>query len=165
MMHWYILKCIPNRQRAAANDVAKVGDAYYPTEERTVRNSSGRALRSMRVASMPGYVFARLSGVPWSVLRMSPALTGVLTTGDRFAAPALLSNDDIAALRASCAASAGPSGRGFRRGDAIRIAAGPFIGWESRVTEISRMMVTCKVMQFDKMHEVDMPVHYVERVA
>lgn len=142
---WICLTVVGGREFAAAFEIEKLGPSAFVPYEYTQTRARGKGgkpvVRSRRVPLMPGYLFVRCDGdVPWFALsiireRRGPIITGVL----RYPGGPLarFAQSDIDALRAAAARSAGPSGRGYRRGDIVRARVGRYdTTVEARVVEI-----------------------------
>lgn len=166
---WICLKAIGGREFAAARDVERLGgDAFVPWEyvQRRARGKMGRPiLRAHRAPMLPGYVFCQWRGeIPWHPLRLVEPIIGCLMRDSR---PAMFPQSDIDTLKSAAIASAGPAGgKGFRRGDMVRIAAGhPYEGWETRLLEIKDDIVRLEVSALGKLHRVKIPVTAIEKAA
>ncbi len=171
-MNWHILKCIGGHEREAADDIDKLmGKAFYPVETRHVRGRGKMGkpvIRAIRSPMMPTYVFARWNSYdpPWHALALSRYLSGYLATDLGNGPPAFVTDVQIDDMRNWSAASAGTSsGRGLRVGDMMRITSGPYAGWESEIEDIKGMMLTLRVMQFNRMFPMQVRADQAERAA
>lgn len=122
------------------SDVTQV---VVPTEEEVEVKSGQR--RTVTKKILPGYVLVqmKLTDQSWNVVRNTPGVTGFVGSGGK---PTPLAENEVGKILKQMAAEAPKVKIGFRRGQSVRIADGPFIDFVGVVDEINTEKGKVKVL-------------------
>lgn len=138
-MDWFALTVRGGAEDVAAAQLGRWGvEVMLPMVARRVRGQYGRKARVVARPALPGYLFARLSGGQWPLLRRSSAIHGVVAVDG---APRALTGRDLDRVRAIAVtmqaeadAEAQPRARTvLRRGDRVEVVGTVMAGWAGLV--------------------------------
>jgi transcription antitermination factor NusG len=142
--------------------------AFYPVTEST-RYRQGRDYTHEQ-RFIPGYVFAHFNGAPrWHLLTWEhPWITGVIRRHD--GEPGWLTEDSIAGLKAmrstaEILTNKQRHARTIRKGDKVRIRDGVHQDRQTEVVELRGAMGIIRIEIFGGVHEVEMELGRMEKVA
>lgn len=174
-LRWYVLRCAPNKEESIVRVFDLAGlPAAIPTSPRE-RRQRGKLLK-WRVANMPGYVLVGFPGsgpIPWyAVLRYGlirsvvgfcgvpqqvPWATSYVKDGvvKKGGVERLL--PDLEAIRIG-AAKCARAMRAFEINEGIRIEAGPFTGFQGKVSDVTETELTAMIELFGRQTPVQIPV-------
>ena len=129
-LQWYALRSKPNKEEALWSEVCARGhESFFPQIRVQPANPRARKIRPY----FPGYMFVRfdLLTVGFSTLAWLPHSYGLVSFG---AQPPAVPDGLINALQRRVEqinASGGELFDGLKHGEAVRIEAGPFAGYEA----------------------------------
>lgn len=127
---WYVLRSKPRKENVVWQQVRNQGfETFYPRLRVNPVNPRARKLRPY----FPGYLFVKadLEDVGISAFQYMPHTLGLVSFGGE---PADVPDSLIAAVRKrveEIASAGGDVFDGLKKGDAVRIEAGPFEGYEA----------------------------------
>lgn len=138
---WFVIRARPGREASAVEGLKERGftDVYLPTERRLVRGLRGS--RPVDRALIPGLIFLGIgpsSPSVYEACRVS-CVTDLVRQASGEAAAIRRCADghhpvyDIRAREAAGEFDHTPKAKKLRRGERVRIAAGPFSGWVGEV--------------------------------
>ena len=138
---WFVIRARPGREASAVEGLRERGftDVYLPTERRLVRGLRGS--RPVDRALIPGLIFLGIgpsSPSVYDACRVS-CVTDLVRHASGEAAAIRRCADghhpvyDIRARQAAGEFDHTPKAKKLRRGERVRIAAGPFSGWIGEV--------------------------------
>ncbi len=134
MKPWYAIQTKPSKEQAVVAALDRVGvEVYCPRIKR--RHFRKRRKVCMEVPLFPGYLFARLAFLQdYARVRWTPGLVRVVTSGG---VPVEVSEEMLREVRAMERAGNRGGLRSARLapGSRVCVMAGPFAGFEGRVTE------------------------------
>ena len=118
----------------AMNSGDEVFQVIVPTEEEVEVKNGQR--RTVTKKILPGYVLVqmKLSDQSWNVVRNTPGITGFVGTGVK---PVPLREEEVSQILKQMSAEAPRVKIGFRKGQSIRVADGPFIDFVGVVDDIN----------------------------
>jgi len=122
-------------QRIKAMDSGdEVFQVMVPTEEEIEVKNGQR--RTVTKKILPGYVLVqmKLSDQSWDVVRNTPGVTGFVGSENK---PIPLREEEVSQILKQMEAEAPKVKIGFRKGQSIRVADGPFIDFVGVVDDIS----------------------------
>jgi len=122
-------------QRIKAMDSGdEVFQVTVPTEEEIEVKNGQRHTVTKKI--LPGYVLVqmKLSDQSWSVVRNTPGVTGFVGSENK---PIPLREEEVSQILKQMEAEAPKVKIGFRKGQSIRVADGPFIDFVGVVDDIS----------------------------
>ncbi|MAF85470.1 MAG: transcription termination/antitermination protein NusG [Dehalococcoidales bacterium] len=122
-------------QRIKAMDSGdEVFEVTVPTEEEIEVKNGQR--RTVTKKILPGYVLVqmKLSDQSWNVVRNTPGVTGFVGSENK---PIPLREEEVSQILKQMEAEAPKVKIGFRKGQSIRVADGPFIDFVGVVDDIS----------------------------
>ncbi len=122
-------------QRIKAMDSGdEVFEVTVPTEEEIEVKNGQR--RTVTKKILPGYVLVqmKLSDQSWNVVRNTPGVTGFVGSENK---PIPLREEEVSKILKQMEAEAPKVKIGFRKGQSIRVADGPFIDFVGIVDDIS----------------------------
>jgi len=122
-------------QRIKAMDSGdEVVQVTVPTEEEIEVKNGQR--RTVTKKILPGYVLVqmKLSDQSWNVVRNTPGVTGFVGSENK---PIPLREEEVSQILKQMEAEAPKVKIGFRKGQSIRVADGPFIDFVGVVDDIS----------------------------
>jgi transcription antitermination factor NusG len=174
-LRWYVLRCPPNKEESIVRVFDHAGiPAAIPTSPREKR-CRGKLLK-WRVANMPGYVLVGFPGrgeIPWyavlryglirSVVGFCGAPRQVPWTNTYMKDGAVKKGGverllpDFDAIRIG-AAKFMRAMRAFEKGEGVRIEAGPFTGFQGRVSDVTETEATVLIELFGRQTPVQIPV-------
>ena len=120
-----------------------ISEVIIPTEEEIEVRSGQR--RNVTKKTLPGYVLIqmRMDDQSWNIVRNTPGVTGFVGTGNK---PTPLSEGEMSQILTQMTAEAPKVKVGFRKGQSIRVADGPFIDFVGIVEEINPEKGKVKVL-------------------
>jgi transcriptional antiterminator NusG len=120
-----------------------ISQVTIPTEDE-VEIKSGRR-RTVPRKILPGYILVqmRLTDRSWDIVRDTPGVTGFVGSGNK---PVPLKEEEIGQILKQMAAEAPRVKVGFRKGQSIRVADGPFIDFVGVVDEVNLEKGKAKVL-------------------
>ena len=127
---WYVIRSKPHRERFVSQQLSRQGlEVFFPTA--CVHPTNPRAARERPY--FPGYLFVHLDldAVGVSRLRWLPAAVGLLEFGGE---PAIVPDTLVTQLKrrvASIQAAGGLVFADLKKGDPVKITAGPLAGYEA----------------------------------
>jgi len=128
--HWYALRSKPHKEDVVYRQVRMKGfESFYPRLRVHPVNPRSRKVRPY----FPGYLFvyADIEEVGLSVFQWMPHAMGIVTFGSE---PAIVPDNLIQGIRKrveEIAEAGGELFEGLKQGDVVRIADGPFRGYEA----------------------------------
>ena len=132
-MHWYAIQTKPNKERALQAALDEEGfEVYCPRLARPPRRANGRTWKELVL--FPGYLFARFDFArDYARLRWKPGLVRVVMSGTT---PLAVSEATLVSVRQMEKDGARSLIRpvGWRPGTRVRVAQGPFSGFEGSVS-------------------------------
>ncbi len=127
MARWYVVHARPHQERRAEVNLARQGfRVWLPVMERSRRHA--RRIETVQVPLFPGYLFVALDVErdAWCGINGTFGVRRLLSDGER---PRALPGEFVAALQDAVGgdglSTAAPAD--LRPGDAVTIAAGPFV--------------------------------------
>lgn len=130
MAQWYVLRSKPRKEHMLWQHARSQGfEIFYPRIPVKPANPRARTI----VPYFPGYMFVRVDLVQSgsSVFEWMPNGQGLVSFGGD---PAVVDDELVDAIRRQVRAIAEAGGElfhGLKRGDLVRIEAGPFAGYEA----------------------------------
>ena len=111
-----------------------ISEIVIPTEEEIEVKNGQR--RTVTKKILPGYVLVQmnLSDQSWNVVRNTPGVTGFVGSENK---PIPLREEEVSKILKQMEAEAPKVKIGFRKGQSIRVADGPFIDFVGVVDDIS----------------------------
>ena len=111
-----------------------ISEIVIPTEEEIEVKNGQR--RTVTKKILPGYVLVqmKLSDQSWNVVRNTPGVTGFVGSENK---PIPLREEEVSQILKQMEAEAPKVKIGFRKGQSIRVADGPFIDFVGVVDDIS----------------------------
>ncbi|MFC2006599.1 transcription termination/antitermination protein NusG [Chloroflexota bacterium] len=141
--HWFVIHTYSGYEERVKKNLeqrVKLMDAIeevlqieIPTmEEVEVRSGQKRTVRRK---ILPGYLLInmKVSDQSWNVVRNTPGVTGFVGSGGK---PTPLREDEVAQILEKMSAEAPKVKVGFRSGQSVRVADGPFTDFVGMVDEI-----------------------------
>jgi transcriptional antiterminator RfaH len=131
MSYWACAQLEANRERLALHCLGLAGYQTYLPRIRVQRLTQTHKLGALTAPLFPGYAFV-LVKQQWHAARWSPGVLRLVLDGDR---PAKVPDKVIAELKGRERGGLVelPADPGFRRGDRVRVVAGPLAGLEGLV--------------------------------
>ena len=122
------------------DDIAQV---FIPTEEEVEVRNGQRYTVTKKI--LPGYILIqmRMSDQSWSVVRSTPGVTGFVSSGST---PVPLQEEEVSQILKQMVTAAPKVKVGFRKGQSVRVADGPFIDLVGVVDDISPEKGKVKVL-------------------
>ena len=127
--YWAVARLKAGQEGLALHSLARIGyETYFP---RTIEKRSIRGRQIVRaIALFPSYVFVQIE-VQWHAARWAYGVAALILDG---VAPAKVPEHEIASLRSRerdgfIVLQPPPKSRSLRRGDSVRVTAGPLIGF------------------------------------
>ncbi len=131
-------------QRIKSMDVgAEIAQVVIPTEEEIEVRGGQR--RTVTKKILPGYVLVemKMTDDNWAIVRNTPGVTGFVGSGNK---PTPLQEEEVKKILKQIAAEAPKVKVGFRKGQSVRVADGPFIDFVGVVDDISQEKGKVKVL-------------------
>lgn len=131
-------------QRIKSMDVgAEIAQIVIPTEEEIEVRGGQR--RTVTKKILPGYVLVemKMTDDNWAIVRNTPGVTGFVGSGNK---PTPLQEEEVKKILKQIAAEAPKVKVGFRKGQSVRVADGPFIDFVGVVDDISQEKGKVKVL-------------------
>jgi len=131
-------------QRIKSMDVgAEIAQIVIPTEEEIEVRGGQR--RTVTKKILPGYVLVemKMTDDNWAIVRNTPGVTGFVGSGNK---PTPLQEEEVKKILKQIAAEAPTVKVGFRKGQSVRVADGPFIDFVGVVDDISQEKGKVKVL-------------------
>ncbi len=124
----------------AQEDIAEV---VIPTEEEIEVKNGQR--RNIQKKILPGYVLVKMKmdDRNWSIVRGTPGVTGFVSSGSK---PTPLQQEEVDRIIKQMEAVAPRVKVGFRQGQSVRVADGPFMDFIGQVDEINTEKGKVKVL-------------------
>ncbi|MFC2068753.1 transcription termination/antitermination protein NusG [Chloroflexota bacterium] len=113
------------------NEIIQV---VVPTEDEIEVRSGQR--RTVTKKILPGYVLIQMqmSDQSWNIVRNTPGITGFVGSGSK---PVPLQEEEVNQILKQMSSDTPKVKVGFRKGQSVRVTAGPFIDFVGVVDEIS----------------------------
>lgn len=166
LRYWYVLQCNPREEVTAWRQVESLGmEVYYPCVSVRTVNPRARKVKPY----FPGYLFVRLDASTLSkhTFRWMAHIVGLVCCGDE---PTPVPDALVAAIRrrvAEFALVCADPAHGMKRGDPVRIQAGPFEGYEAvfdmRMSGDNRVRVLLELIN-GKSVALDIQATQVDRI-
>jgi len=160
---WYVLRVPPTKEIAAQTVLQRRGfKVLLPTEERAYKKRNKREHILRRYPIMSGYVLAQFpEPVHWFDVFEIPLMRGVIGWDGK---PRAVPYDRLEDLmrRTGQYVSQIPGRRSLRQGDAVRVVAGAWSGWESRVEEITDGTCEIVVQLFNRPAKIRVAIEELE---
>ena len=131
-------------QRMKFMDTAlEISQVVIPTEEEI--EVRGGKKRNVTKKILPGYVMIemRMSDESWNIVRNTPGVTGFVSSGNK---PVPLQPDEVSQILKQMTDEAPKMKVGFRKGQSVRVADGPFLDSVGIVDDISTEKGKVKVL-------------------
>lgn len=131
-------------QRIKSLDVGEqISQVVIPTEEEIEVRGGQRRTVTRKI--LPGYVLVemKMTDDNWAIVRNTPGVTGFVGSGNK---PTPLQEDEVKKILKQIAAEAPKVKVGFRKGQSVRVADGPFIDFVGVVDDISQEKGKVKVL-------------------
>ena len=127
MNKWYVVHTRPHQEQRAEVNLARQGyRAWLPVMERSRRQA--RRIETVHAPLFPGYLFVELDVTrePWRAINGTFGVKRLLADGPR---PQPLPEEFVTALREATGSDglSTPAPPDLQPGDAVTIAAGPFV--------------------------------------
>ncbi|MFC1870159.1 transcription termination/antitermination protein NusG [Chloroflexota bacterium] len=132
------------KQRIKSMDTGdEISQVVIPTEEEIEVKNGQR--RTVTKKILPGYVMVemKMSDQNWTVVRNTPGVTGFVGSDNK---PTPLQEDEVNQILKQMAAEAPRVKVGFRKGQSVRVADGPFLDFVGVVDEVSQEKGKVKVL-------------------
>lgn len=112
----------------------EVSQVVVPTEEEVEVRSGQR--RTVARKTLPGYILIemKMSDQSWNIVRNTPGVTSFVGSGNK---PVPLSKEEVEQIMRQMMAEAPKVKVGFKPGQSVRVASGPFADFVGIVDEIS----------------------------
>ncbi len=122
---------------------AEIAQVVIPTEEEIEVRGGQRRTVTRKI--LPGYVLVemKMTDDNWAIVRNTPGVTGFVGSGNK---PTPLQEDEVKKILKQIAAEAPKVKVGFRKGQSVRVADGPFIDFVGVVDDISQEKGKVKVL-------------------
>lgn len=146
MKRWYVVEALPRSEERAALNLRRQGMQVYLPRYRK-RRRHARKVELVPAALFPGYLFVALDveQAAWRKVNGTFGCRQIVCEGER---PAPLPRGVVRSLRAQEDADGfiqlGSLAEGFRRGDRVRILAGPLaerMGLVDSITDAERVVL------------------------
>ena len=162
---WYALWSKPNREEALCREATARGfEVYLPRIRVHPVNPRARKVKPY----FPGYMFVKTdpTATGWSALAWIPYSKGLVSFSSQ---PNPVPDRLVSAIRGrvdDLNGSDGEPAQQFRRGDVVRVEAGPFAGYdavfEAGVSGAERVRVLLRFLSKQQV-PLDLPAAYIQR--
>ena len=151
--HWFVVHTYSGYEERVKKNLEQrirfmdsensISQVVIPTEEEIEVRSGQR--RSVTKKILPGYVLVqmKMNDQSWNVVRNTPGVTGFVGSGNK---PVPLQEEEVSQILKQMTAEAPRVKIGFRQGQSIRVADGPFTDFVGTVDEISMEKGKVKVL-------------------